>query len=1492
MNKLYKKYPLYDPEKYHDACGVGFVATRSGKPDPKVLPSALSALQRLTHRGAKAYDGNSGDGSGILVDIPRKFFIHYLLKKHSIKTTKNETIVVASIFAKGINDKTIVDSFLDLTKKEKIKFLSLRKVPVDENVLGDLSRKSKPKILQLIFSTKIKDSSKLERKLYLIRKKIEKKFHTKYEKFYICSFSSKTIIYKGLLSSDQLAKFYKDLNHVLFVVKVALFHERFSTNTFSSWEMAQPFRMIAHNGEFNTIKGSRLWMNSREGNIESKLWKDDIDFLKPITKSTGSDSESFDNSAEFLKISGRDIFDTMMIMIPDSYEQNEKYYNNKKMNKMMRDYFIYHENFMKPWDGPAAIVFTDGDFVGAKMDRNGLRPLRYSLTKDGLIIMASEAGIVDVNENNIVSNYHMKSEEIFGLSLKNGEIFENKYLKAREASKKPYGKLVSDNLKVLKRKNAEKEFEHFPLEANTVAQNKFCAYNIFEEDIKKFIEPLSENISESIGSMGDDTPLAILSRFDRKFYDFFKQQFAQVTNPPIDSLRENSVMSLYKYLGSEDNLLNTAPTRNSAIRISTPILSFKEINDLKSFNSWFPHQEIDCMYKIDSNLDTKLKIIKKSCEKSILNGNKIIFLTDQHLKAGHTPIPMAIIISVVHHYLIEKKLRSRVSLIAVVGDVVEDHHFATLISLGASAIYPHFAYEIISRKNQGENYQKRLKNYRASIEKGLLKIMSKMGISTLSGYHGSMLLNTVGLGPKLLKKYFPSLNGKFGGIELNDLEKYLNRKYENSVNNFDSEVVQDINLFRFRKNGEMHGFNPIVFKKIQAISSRKESLKEVENDLIYIRDLLEYSSKRDPLNSKEVEESSSIVKRFGSGGVSFGAISEKAHLELAKGFAMAGARSNTGEGGEPKNRYSISNQDKLVNSFVKQVASGRFGVNAEYLSAAQEIQIKIAQGAKPGEGGQLPAFKVSNAIASARSAVPGIPLISPPPHHDIYSIEDIKQLIYDLKDVNPRAKVSVKLVAQPGVGVVAAGVAKAGANIILISGSDGGTGATPLGSQKHAGFPWEYGLAETHQTLIANGLREYVTLRVDGGLKWADDIIFAAILGAEEYDFGTSALVSLGCVMARQCHMNTCPVGIATTDAKYEKKFRGYAKNVESFLIDISTKVQNELRELGFNKLHNIIGRTDLLSVSKKYKNLILKRNIDLDEILNPEAKKGLPLKSEMKIRFSNYRREKTLDEKIIDEIRQDIVMQGHAVIEQKIFNTDRSMGARLSGEISYLFGSENFRGKIQCKLTGTAGQSFGAFLSNNIELRLKGLANDYVGKSMSSGIISIRMHEKLRSRRTKNSLIGNVALYGATGGELYVEGKGGERCAVRNSGASAIVEGIGNHGCEYMSQGTVVILGIIGKNFGAGMTGGIAYIYNKKRLLKNYLNHDFVLESNIDMKKDENIILDLVRNHVFHTNSTLGSKILKNWKTEKANFKKITPKATKTLNIESIYDSHISTRI
>ena len=1485
-------FPLVDNDRFHDACGIGFVATRSGKPESRILPLALRALKKLSHRGAKSYDNNSGDGAGLMIDIPYAFFKKIIKDEKGISLHRNEVLAIAVVFHPTKRHNLFDKIISELSHEEGINFLFKREVPVNERALGELSKKEKPFIYQYIFRAKKLKDRELEKKLYLIRKKIEKRFISRKSKPYLCSFSSKTIVYKGLMSSFQLDKFYLDLNQKL-KVRVAIFHERFSTNTFSSWEMAQPFRMVAHNGEFNTIKGSRLWMNAREANLKSEVWGNDITFIKPIIYKGGSDSESFDQVAEFLLNSGRTLFDLMMIMIPDSYNQIKKYYKNDTMSKKMRDYFIYHENFMKPWDGPAALVYTDGDYVGAKMDRNGLRPLRYTTTKCGLIIMASEAGVVNIEDNNLIANYHMKSEEVFGINLKTGEILKNKKIKLKEASKKPYGKLVKNNVQSLKRADGKKEFD-------CLMETKFydpdynpVNHGLNGEDISKFLIPMSDNVSEPVGSMGDDTPLAILSKQDRKFYDFFKQQFAQVTNPPIDSLREKSVMSLLKYLGSEDNLLNQRPTSNIAIKIPSPILSPKDINYLTNQKDWFPNSSISCSINGHEKLKAKIDKIKKLAEKKILNGTKIIFLSDIALENGYTFIPMPLVVSAVHNYLINKKLRSRASIVCISGNCIEDHHFAVLIALGASGIYPIGSYTIIKKSNPESAFYNKLDNYRHSIEKGLLKVMSKMGISTLTSYHGSMLLHAIGLGRKLSEEYFPTIPSLIGGIELEDIEKTLKERIRLHNGNNDSGSMKEIGLFRYRKFGEAHGYSPAVFKKIQYLGTngKKPNSKSSDDRPIYIRDLLCYKTSAPKLNLKAIEDSSAILKRFGSGGISFGAISEKSHRELARGFSLVGARSNTGEGGEKNDRYSISNDDISVNSYVKQIASGRFGVNSEYLAAAHEIQIKIAQGAKPGEGGQLPGFKVSSMIAATRSSSPGIPLISPPPHHDIYSIEDIKQLIYDLKDVNPRAKVSVKLVSQPGVGIVASGVVKAGANIILISGADGGTGASPLGSQKHTGFPWEYGLAETHQTLYANGLREYVTIRVDGGIKKAKDIIFAAILGAEEFDFGTSALIALGCVMARQCHLNTCPVGIATTDEKVEKRFKGKGENVSRYLESISESVRNELSKIGKTSLHDIVGRTDLLNINEKHEHLVKTKKIDLKGIINNHSKKGLPLTSHMKLRYSNLRREKTVDENIIEEIRQEIITQGQAAVSKEIQNTDRSIGARISGELSYLFGHNNFRGNIQCRLTGVAGQSFGAFLSKGIELRLKGLANDYVAKSMSAGIISIRMSKAIRRRKKHNTLIGNVALYGATGGELYIAGSAAERFAVRNSGALAVVEGIGNHGCEYMSQGTVIIIGKIGKNFGAGMTGGVVYVYTKYRNLDNYLNHDFIEILKVQMK-DQNIIKRLIKNHVFHTGSKIASTIEKDWSREIKNFIKISPKNYENMNFDSLYEQQRSFRV
>ena len=1487
-----KKYPLFQKNNYHDACGIGFIMTRSGQPEKRILSLALKALKNLSHRGAKSSDQKSGDGAGIMVDIPQRFFKSILRNEFKKTIPSGEVLSIAMVFTTPRERKWIQETFIKCSRGLDFTLLAVRDVPNEKKALGILALKIKPTILQFIFSAKKIRKQKIETRIYFLRKKIQKEILLNRKKTYICSFSSKTIVYKGLMASAQLDQFYLDMSNKNFIVKVALFHERFSTNTGSTWDMAQPFQMVAHNGEFNTIKGNRLWMKARENEISSKFWASDLESIKPITNYSGSDSQSFDNVLEFLVRSGRNIFDSIMIMIPDSYTQNTKYYQNRLMNKKMRDYFVYHENFMEPWDGPAALVFTDGNSVGAKMDRNGLRPLRYTITKDNLVIMASEAGVIDVDDEDLVLHHHMKSEEIFCVSLKNGTIVKNKELKIKEASKKPYGKLLENNLRVLERKDAKNEFGIFGLPKDGFDKRLRISFGWSEEDLNKFLIPMATNSREPLGSMGDDTPIASISKIDRKFYDYFKQWFAQVTNPPIDSIRERSVMSLYKYLGSEDNLLSTIPTFGGAIRITSPVLSPREVLELYGYDDWFPHKKIRCHYPLTGNLNSKIQRIKRQAADIVLDGAKIIFLTDEGLDKGLLPIPMPIIVSAVHHYLVEKKLRSKVSIISITGDALEDHHIAVLIALGASAVYPYMSYELIREYFHTDDWHQKMSNYRYALEKGLLKIMSKMGISTISSYHGSMLMHSIGLGPKISKAFFPSIPSKIGGIELDFIHNRLIDRHTKVYDHDQKSVLLEKGLFRYRKNGELHGFDPKSFRSIQFKAISKKQIFGNNQQPVYIRDLFKIKSIRKSIDINQVESPESILKRFGSGGISFGAISEGSHRELARGFSIAGSRSNTGEGGELEDRYSISNPDKYVNSYVKQIASGRFGVNVEYLSAASEIQIKMAQGAKPGEGGQLPGFKVTHLIASARSATPGMPLISPPPHHDIYSIEDIKQLIYDLKVVNPRAKISVKLVAQPGIGVIASGVVKAGADIILVSGADGGTGASPLGSLKHTGFPWEYGLAETHQTLHANGLRDRVTLRVDGGLKWGKDIIVAAILGAEEFDFGTSALVALGCVMARQCHLNTCPAGIATNDEKYIKKFKGKSENVVNYLLDVAGEVRSELSSLGYPHIQNIIGRTDLLKINTNYKDIYKERGLNFEKILNKSAKGGLPLQYyNLKVSYKDARKKKTIDEEILEEIRHEILTHGQAVVYKNIQNTDRTIGARISGELSFLYGRNNFKGSVQCRLFGSAGQSFGAFLNKGVELRLKGVANDYVGKGMASGLITIRMPEKIRRQAKDHTVIGNVALYGATGGEVFIAGKGGERFAVRNSGASGVIEGIGNHGCEYMTQGTIIVLGEIGKNFGAGMTGGIAYVYSKRKKINNYINKDFVKESDLHTK-DKNLIIRLIRNHIFHTDSTIGKRIIQNCDNEINYFRKVTPTSMDIIDLENIYSLHVSDRM
>ena len=1480
-----KIYPLVDQNAFHDACGTGFIVSHSGKPEKRILPLAIKALQRLAHRGATSADNETGDGAGILTDIPRLFFQEVLKEDLNIKLPFRRPFGVAMVFTTRREFNWLEEIARKKAKENGFKTLAVREVPVNENTLGKTARKLQPFIIQFFFTVAQKENRPIEARLYLLRKSIEKEIREKKKKSYICSLSSDTIVYKGLMTSTQLDCYYTDLTHKKYIVKLALFHERFSTNTQSTWAMAQPFRMLAHNGEINTIKGNRLWMHAREKVIQSQFWTDDIDILKPIVSKSGSDSASMDNILEFLTKSGRSIFRNIMMLVPDPYEYN------KIIPSALKSFFIYHENFMEPWDGPAALVFTDGNYVVAKMDRNGLRPLRYTVTKDGLIIMASEAGVVDVEDNNLLVHHHMTSGEIFAVSLKGKGILLNDRIKRETAGERPYSKSLKQHMSSIKRKDVNEEFGIYGLPKEGFDQRLRVAFGWSSEDLTRYLIPMATSGREPLGSMGDDTPPAVMSQHDRRFYDYFKQSFAQVTNPPIDSIRERSVMALFKYLGSENNLLDENPTFGGALRIESPILSPLDIIELFHRKENYPNEKISTHISIDKDLDTRLKSIKRKAKVAVEKGAKIIFLSDENLIEGKLPLPMPLVVSAIHHHLVKYKMRAQVSLIPISGDIVEDHHVAVLIGLGASAVYPYMAYELIREHfANDEGWIEKMGNYRYALEKGLLKIMGKMGISTLSSYHGSMLFHAFGLDHEFLKKYFPSIQSMIGGIGSTQIYNILLKRHNVAFAPAEPELIE-IGYFRFRRNGEKHGFAPEYFKPIRQKAQQKEAKLKKSDAFIYLRDLMTIKSHRKSIQTDQVESTQKILKRFGSGAISFGAISEESHRVLARGMSMAGARSNTGEGGEMEDRYSRTNPDKDVNSYIKQIASGRFGVSVDYLAAAREIQIKMAQGAKPGEGGQLPGHKVSAQIAHARSATPGVPLISPPPHHDIYSIEDIKQLIHDLKEVNPRANVSVKLVAQPGVGTVASGVAKAGADIILISGGDGGTGASPLGSLKHTGLPWELGLSETHQALVANGLREQIILRVDGGMRTANDIVMAAILGAEEFDFGTSVMVVLGCVMARQCHLNTCPAGIATQDKHFIKKFRGKPENIKYYLEAIAKSIQQQIAEMGFQKLYDIIGRTDLLVMDATAKSVIKERGLDLKSIINPESKKGLPLASSLKVRLQGARNDDSLDDEILNEVRPAIMTHGHAVVIKSVNNTMRSIGTRISGEIAFLYGKGNFNGNIQIRMGGAAGQSFGAYLTDGVELRLKGVANDYVGKGLTGGLISVRMPLAVRRKKGEHTIIGNVALYGATGGHLFVAGRGGERFAVRNSGAAAVIEGVGNHGCEYMTRGAVVVLGEIGANFGAGMTGGQAFVYARNKAISKKLNKEYVREDDLT-ESDINLLYRLLRNHEFHTGSVIAKSIMADWETHQVYFRRITPVALEIVDFQNIYDMQVADRM
>ena len=1468
-------------ENFHDACGVGFITELSGKPSRRVIDLSIEALKNMSHRGASGSDERTSDGTGLLTDIPVEYF-KLVLEEEMNLNAKDLNPGIAMVFTSDDEDKIIEDLFIKNSADHDITFIGKRQVPVNTAVLGEIAKSTCPKIVQYFFSGSDSGKFNYENRLYILRKTVEQSILDQNLGTFICSLSCKTIVYKGMMKPNQLSRFFFDLSQPEYKAKVAIFHERFSTNTISSWSMAQPFRMLGHNGEINTIKGNRLWMKTREATVKSDFWKEKINNLKPIVSETGSDSFSLDNVLEFLVQSGRSLFHSAMMLIPEPYIFDED------MPQDLKDFYIYHENHIEPWDGPAALVFTDGNIIGAKLDRNGLRPLRYSMTKDGLVVMASEAGVIDIEEDNILVHHHMKSGENFAIKLDGTGIINNKQIAELVAKADKYSEKVKSHLQILERGNDTEEFGQFLLPENGFDKRLRVAFGLDKEDLEKFLIPMAENGKESLGSMGDDAPQAFISNQNRKLYDYFKQHFAQVTNPSIDSIRERYVMSLYRYIGNESDLLSNTSEFEGAIRIDSPVLSPNEVKRLLNKTDRFPHTIVKCHLAVKDDLEKRLEEIRKECELAALNGTKIIFLSDEGLTENQIPIPMLLAVSAVHRDLINKKLRNNCALLCFTGDVVEDHDVACLIAFGASAVYPYMAYELIRENFKDEDWIVRLSNYRSALDKGLLKIMAKMGVSTISSYHGSMLFNAIGISEELIKKYFPSIKSELGGLNLALLKQALINKCEKAFGKKDD--LEETGRFRFRKDGEAHGFSPSAFKKIHNVAQNKNLVFDEENNPVYIRDLLEIK-KQNKIPLDKVVNSGSIYKKFGLGAVSFGAVSEESHRTLARAATILGIRSNTGEGGEQNDRYSISNPDKSENCYTKQIASGRFGVTTSYITAAREIQIKIGQGAKPGEGGQLPGEKVTLSIANSRHTTPGVPLISPPPHHDIYSIEDLAQLIYDLKQVNPRANICVKLVSQFGIGIIASGVVKAGADIILISGNDGGTGASPLGSIKHTGLPWEVGLVEVHKTLLNNGLRNNVTLRVDGGLKNGRDVFIAALLGAEEYDFGTAALISIGCVMARQCHQNTCPVGIATQDEELRKRFKGKPENLVAYLKNIAEEVRVILSETGFENLEDIFGRNDLLKENGSLTYLIREKNIDLSMFIPAKEENNLSFNPGNKIKLPAVNFEQQLSEGITNEVLPAIMTHGRVIVNRKLKNTDRAVGSRISGLISFLNGPGDFKGYIQYRLEGAAGQSLGAFLVDNMEIRLSGVANDYVAKGMSGGLITIRFPRLIRKSLEGNTMIGNVALYGATGGEVFIAGKAGERFAVRNSGAAAVVEGVGNHCCEYMTRGFVIVLGETGKNFGAGMTGGQAFIYNDISSVEKNLNKEYVKISSLGLS-DEDLVSKYLVNHVFHTGSTIAKNILDNWDNEKNKFVKIIPKAVESVDYDKIFNEQFKRRL
>jgi len=1479
---------LYNPAHEHDACGTGFVADTSGARSHAVLETALQCVANLTHRGAVSADMRTGDGAGVMTQIPYRLF-EADLARAGVVLSAPEDLAVGMIFMPA-DDRAAQERVRQIVASavasEGLRLLCWRQVPVDESALGEIGARTRPHIEQaLIGRPHALDPVAYERRLYLARKAIERRLQEeKIVGCYIPSFSSRTLVYKGLMIAPQLPVFYRDLRNPLYETALAVFHQRYSTNTFPNWFLAQPFRMLAHNGEINTLAGNLNWTRAREAELQSDVWGERVEELKPLVQAGGSDSSALDNVLEAIVLSGRDIRHAFMMLIPEAWE------NMPLMPRERRAFYEYHACLTEPWDGPASIAFTDGVFVGATLDRNGLRPARYVLTADGLIAMGSEVGMVEFEPERVVERGRLGPGQMIGVDTDRGELLYNDEIKNAIAAQRPYRAWIKRQELHLDSYLEARENQAPPQETADLPRLQ-AAFGYTREELEMVIKPMAAEGKEPVGSMGDDTPLAIFARRPRLLYAYFKQKFAQVTNPPIDPIREELVMSLDCYLGRRRSLLTETEQHARLVHLASPLMIDEEMEALRRIAEPAFHAiTIPALFPVAGGPDALEPALRELCaqaERAVDDGATILILSDRGVSAEMAPIPMLLAVGAVHHYLIRAGKRMRASIIAETAEARDVHQIALLIGAGASAVNPYLAFatvrQLVEEGNaatkdalKGVSVEKAAENYEKAVDAGLLKIMSKMGISTITGYHAAQIFESIGIDQSVLDLAFAGQVSRIGGVGLREIAEEALARHDAAYGS-PEPVLDDGSFYRFRRDGEYHAFNPEVWRSLQRAAQDggrdlyQQYAALVENrGVVTLRDLLDFVPGT-PIPLEEVEPASEIVKRFVSSAMSLGALSPEAHATLAIGMNRLGAKSNTGEGGEAAETRALLPNGDTANNKIKQVASARFGVTPAYLAAAEELEIKIAQGSKPGEGGQLPAHKVSAYIAALRHTLPGTPLISPPPHHDIYSIEDLAQLIYDLKMVNPRARVAVKLVAEEGVGTIAAGVAKGYADVIHISGHDGGTGASPLSSIKNAGVPFELGLTETQQVLVLNDLRGRVKLRTDGGLKTGRDVVIAAMLGAEEFAFGTSALVAVGCKMARQCHLNTCPTGVATQREDLRAKFIGTPEMVVNFFLGVAEEVREILAQLGFRSLDEIVGRVDLLQralVNEDPRAHL----VSLDRILSePDPTRSRPIK---RVQPRNDRPgDQPLDDLILAEIGEAIASGTPVRREYRITNQNRAVGARIAGEIAYRYGDEGLPpGTVELHFYGSAGQSFGAFTHRGMQLLLTGEANDYVAKGMGGGEVAVRPFPGSRIATHENTIAGNTVLYGATGGSLFLAGRAGERFAVRNSGALAVVEGIGDHGCEYMTEGVVVILGETGRNFGAGMSNGVAYVLDERREFPKLLNPELVGLAQVTAAVDIEMLHTLIRRHHELTGSPRARRILANWEAYLPLFWKVAP--------------------